>query len=149
MKKNSLPTMIATLGGLGFLTKAPGTAGSLVACIFYVIFPVPWWGILVAAAIGTWAADASAKEMGVEDPASIIIDEVVGMWLTLFMLPLSLAVPAFFLFRIIDIIKPFPVCTAEKLPGGWGIMADDMVGGVICNLLLWGINKIFLTGVGI
>ena len=141
--KMSLPTFLATLGGLGYLTKAPGTLGSLAACVFYLLLPLPWPVIVAVALLGVWAADANVKETGVDDPGSTIIDEVVGMWLSLYALPLSFAIPAFFLFRVLDIVKPFPICAAEKLPGGLGIMADDVVGGVMCNLILQSINWIF------
>ena len=65
------------------------------------------------------------------------------MWLTLFLLPKSFIIPGFFLFRLIDILKPFPVSSMEKLPGGWGIMADDVVGGIMGNILLQAYNCYF------
>ena len=139
----SLATLVATVGGLGFLTRAPGTLGSAVAVVFYLICPVPWWGILAAGALGAWAANLCARERGADDPGFIIVDEVVGMWASLYAIPLAFTLPAFFLFRIVDIVKPFPVSSAEKLPGGLGIMADDVVGGVICNVILQAINWIF------
>lgn len=133
MNRRALPVLAATLGGLGFLTKMPGTLGSAAACIFYVLFPVPWWGILALGAVGVWAAGACARAMGAEDPGAIVVDEAVGMWVSLYALPASFSLPAFFLFRVVDILKPFPVSTAERLPGGVGIMADDMVGGVMVD----------------
>ena len=62
------------------------------------------------------------------------------MWLTLYLLPKGFIIPGFFMFRLIDILKPWPVSAMEKLPGGWGIMADDIVGGVMSNLILQGLN---------
>ncbi|NLL37556.1 MAG: phosphatidylglycerophosphatase A [Fretibacterium sp.] len=139
-KKLSPAAWVATLCGLGFLTGAPGSLGSAVALVLYLFVPIPWPGIVAAAALGLWASQVSASELGAEDPAPIIIDEVVGMWVSLWALPVSFSLPAFFLFRILDILKPFPICTAEKLPGGLGIMADDVLGGVLCNLLLQSFN---------
>lgn len=140
LNRCSPSVLIATLGGLGFLTKMPGTLGSAAACLFYVFLPVPWWGVLALALPGTWAADVCARAMGVEDPGSIVVDEAVGMWVSLLALPASFSIPAFFLFRVVDIIKPFPVSAAERLPGGVGIMADDVLGGVMVNLFLQILN---------
>ncbi|MDO4785553.1 MAG: phosphatidylglycerophosphatase A [Fretibacterium sp.] len=147
LKRSSPSVVIATLGGLGFHTKMPGTLGSAAACLFYVFLPVPWWGVLALGLLGTWAADACARAMGLEDPGCIVVDEAVGMWVSLYALPLSFALPAFFLFRVVDIIKPFPVSAAERLRGGVGIMADDVVGGVMVNLFLQAING-YLWGEG-
>ncbi|MDR3265372.1 MAG: phosphatidylglycerophosphatase A [Synergistaceae bacterium] len=126
---------IATVCGAGYLTKMPGTVGSAVACVLYVFLPIRWWVVLAVALAGVWASDVHARATGVVDPSEVVIDEVVGMWLSLYALPPSSFIPAFFLFRVVDIVKPVPVCTAEKLPGGWGIMADDVLGGIITNLI--------------
>ena len=146
MKKNFMldpAALIATVGGVGYLTKMPGTLGSAVACGLYVFLPVHWAAILAVTVLGIWASDSYAKKTGVTDPGEVVIDEVVGMWLSLCAMPPTFIVPAFLLFRIVDIVKPIPVCTAEKLPGGWGIMADDVVGGLMTNLILQGIYWIF------
>ena len=82
--------------------------------------------------------------MGDRDPGPVIVDEVLGMWLSLYGLPLTFVLPGFFLFRVVDILKPFPVSAAERLPGGIGIMADDAVGGVMVNLSLQAVNAYFL-----
>ncbi len=137
-------TLIATVGGSGYLTKMPGTVGSAVACVLYVLFPVRWWIILAVMAAGIWAGDIYARRKGRTDPSEVVIDEVVGMWISIYGLPSSFVVPGFFMFRIVDVIKPVPVCTAEKLPGGWGIMADDVLGGIMTNLIFQGICWIFL-----
>ena len=139
-------TLIATAGRAGYLTKMPGTVGSAVACVLFVLLPIRWWVILAVMAAGIWAGDVYARRKGVTDPSEVVIDEVVGMWLSLYALPRPFIIPAFFLFRIVDIIKPVPVCTAEKLPGGWGIMADDVVGGILTNLIFQGIYWIFMDG---
>jgi phosphatidylglycerophosphatase A len=99
--------------------------------------------ILAVIVLGTWGADRYAKMKNVLDPGEVVIDEVAGMWLSLWGLPNAYIPGAFLLFRIVDILKPFPVCTMEKLPGGWGIMADDIVGGAMANLILQGFYWIF------
>jgi phosphatidylglycerophosphatase A len=134
---------IATVGGAGRLTKMPGTVGSAVACLPCAFGPVPWWAILAVTLLGTLCADVYAKAKKVPDPSEVVVDEVVGMWLSLVGLPRTFILPAFLLFRIIDITKPFPVSAMEKLPGGWGIMADDILGGLITNLILQVIYRCF------
>ena len=136
-------TWIATVGGAGYFTKMPGTVGSALACVPCAFGPVPWWAILTVTLLGTGCADVYAKVKKIPDPSEVVIDEVAGMWLSLVGLPRTFILPAFLLFRIIDITKPFPVSTMEKLPGGWGIMADDILGGLITNLILQAIYRYF------
>src|SRR5262249_9177012 len=99
--------------------------------------------------IGTWAADRAAKLFGTEDDGRITVDEVAGMLLSLVWLPALPVVMAsgFLLFRLFDIWKPWPASRAEHLPGGFGVMADDLVAGLFANLvgqLLW---RVVLPGV--
>ena len=139
-KSYPLSVWIATVGGLGFFSFMPGTLGSAAACLVSWFFPVPWWAILAVAAVGVWASGAAARFLGKEDPGCVIIDEVVGMWLSLLFLPRSFVLGGFLLFRALDILKPFPIYLFERLPGGWGIMADDVVGGLMANFLLQTLN---------
>ena len=143
LAKTDLAAWIATFFGIGRFTGMPGTLGSAVACALYIFLPIGWIALLAVTAAGTWAADVYSRHTGKQDPGEVVIDEVAGMWLSLMGLPLPFAIPAFLLFRIVDILKPIPVCTAEKLPGGWGIMADDIVGGAMTNLILQGILWFF------
>ena len=85
-----------------------------------------------------WASSHLARKMGVEDPGVVVVDEVVGQWVTLLFLPFTPAVAAcgFVLFRILDVFKPWPARQFESLPGGWGIMSDDLMAGIYGNLLL-------------
>lgn len=137
MKKYPVYVWIASLFGLGFLpSKMPGTVSSFAACVVSVFVDVPLWAIILVSLIGVWATDKSEKYFNMKDPSFLNIDEVPGMWITLFMLPKSFIIPGFFLFRLIDILKPWPVSAMEKLPGGWGIMADDIVGGIMANIML-------------
>jgi phosphatidylglycerophosphatase A len=147
MKGARWSAAVATVGGAGYLTKMPGTVGSAVAYAFYFFFPVPWWGILGVALLGIWCSDVYAKAKGVTDPGEVVIDEVVGMWISLKGLPLGFpTLSAFLLFRIVDIVKPGPIAKLEKLPGGWGIMADDVAGGILTNMLLRLIHWLFWGG---
>ena len=121
----TLPGLIATVGGLGkFVRKAPGTAGSAAACVLAVFLPEP----LRLAAIAALAA------VGVTLP------------LLLIMVSVNFLIPSFLLFRFFDILKPWPVNACEKAPGGLGVMLDDVTGGVLANLALWGLRKIFIEG---
>jgi phosphatidylglycerophosphatase A len=95
---------------------------------------------LALAGPGIWAADVTAKASGCKDPGLVVVDEVVGQWLTLAAAPTFQLIPvlcAFFLFRLLDIWKPFPVRQLEALQGGWGIMADDVMAGAYGALVLW------------
>ena len=143
---------IATLFGLGFhvwkkdgeMGSGAGTTGSIAACLVSAVVPVPWWGVVLTSLVGVWASGLAARDLGQTDPPCVIIDEVAGMWLSLLMLPRSFIIPGLFLFRVVDILKPFPVSAAERLPGGVGIMADDLVGGAMVNVFLQALNGYFL-----
>lgn len=129
--------LIATVGGAGTFSKMPGTIGTLVAfLILLVLGRVSPVLLLVTILIGTLAADKYAKTTKKEDPSEVVVDEVAGYWVSVYGFDASYALIAFFMFRIIDILKPFPVRNMEKLPGGVGIMADDICGGIIVNILL-------------
>lgn len=138
--------LIATLGGLVRFTAMPGTLGSVAAFIPALFFPIPLWLPPAAAVIGTWAAHRYARDTGKEDPGEVIVDEVVGLWTALALVPRALAFPALFLFRVVDILKPFPVNVSERLPGGVGIMADDIVGGLMTAGLLLGLRWLYVQG---
>ena len=138
-----LARLIATGFGSGYSPVAPGTAGSLVGLLLFwplARLDVLWLGIaiVVGFAIGVVAASATAREVGLEDPGIVVWDEVVGMWITLALVPLTplSAVLGFFLFRVMDVVKPPPARQFERLHGGLGIMADDVMAGIYANLLL-------------
>jgi phosphatidylglycerophosphatase A len=143
-----LAWVLATGGGSGKFPFAPGTAGSFVALIIYWFilpdssagaFPLAVYAVVSVLVFigGCWAAGVLEKSLG-RDHGSIVIDEFVGQWLALIALPKSipLAIAAFFLFRLFDILKPFPAGKMESIPGGLGVMADDLVAGAYSNLLL-------------
>ena len=123
--------------GSGLAAVAPGTAGSALGLLLfipalYAPFPVQVVIIVIGFVLGVWVCDRVAKHMEVKDPGGIVWDEFVGMWITLLWLPsLIWLLPAFLLFRLFDIWKPWPVRIAdEKLVGGLGIMLDDVFAGL-------------------
>ena len=139
--------MIATVGTLGRFSKMPGTLGSIAGtAIWLAAGGLPLWVIAAAAVAGCAAADRYEKAAGRTDPGEVVVDEVVGVWISSWGLELSYAIVALFLFRLVDITKPFPVKNFEKIPGGAGIMADDIAGGVIVNLLLRALTWFFFAG---
>lgn len=137
---------LATLGPVGRLRPAPGTWGSTAAVIIAAaLVQFGGWTLEVATLIicvlGVRAADIYDREMGSKDASDIVIDEVAGQWITLLVVPLDWRwwVAGFFVFRLFDILKPGPVRLAERLPGGYGVMADDIVAGTlaaVCVLIL-------------
>lgn len=135
---------IATVGYCGYFPFAPGTVGSAAGLGFYLLV---WWsgspivevaliGVLFAA--GVWAGTTAERYFGGVDPGPIVIDEVVGMLITLAFIPVGLsgALAGFFLFRVFDVIKPYPAGRLEELHGGLGVMADDAMAAVYANLVL-------------
>ena len=135
---------IAALGGLGFIPSGmPGTVSSAAACLVSVFVDVPLWAIVIVSLVGVYVTGKSEVYFNKKDPSFLNIDEVPGMWLTIYLLPKGFIIPGFFLFRLIDILKPFPVSKMESLPGGWGIMADDIVGGIMGNVILQVLNAYF------
>jgi CDP-diacylglycerol--glycerol-3-phosphate 3-phosphatidyltransferase len=126
----------------GYSPIAPGTAGTLVGVIIYAIpgfsEPIAFSStILLVFFLGVWASAQIEREQG-NDPQIVVIDEVVGMWISLFLLPRLIwtTALAFFLFRVFDTFKPFPARRIEKLEHGWGIMLDDVVAAVYTNILM-------------
>lgn len=141
MKRFAL--IVASAGYAGFAPIAPGTAGSVVGLALYVLLrwldsaAIEAGVIAVVFALGTWTATMVEAELG-KDPGVVVIDEVLGMLVTLAFLdvtPLG-AFVAFVLFRVYDVIKPFPAGRLESLPGGPGIMLDDFVAGLYGHLTM-------------
>lgn len=119
----------------------PGTWGSLLGLLLIWFFvPVNWWAVLIwlpILIIGAVVSTKAEKDLG-HDARPIVIDEIMGMGLALLLVPKRIVyyVIAFVLFRLFDIVKPFPARKAEKLPFGWGVMADDLVAGVYANVVM-------------
>jgi phosphatidylglycerophosphatase A len=134
---------IATAFGSGYSPLAPGTAGSAVGLLlFWPLAGLSWtWQLaacLAVLAVGTPAASRVATLVGRKDPGLVVVDEVAGQWITLVGMPFTapVVVAGFVLFRIMDVVKPWPARDLERLPGGWGIMADDVAAGIFAHLLL-------------
>ncbi len=156
-----LGVLVATVLGAGYIPLAPGTVGSAVSVAAFVFLrhfiPEPFWvfhfiavGLLTL--IGAWACSETETRLGRRDPRQAIMDEVVGQQVALMGLPLGPLSPrmlwasgwkyllaAFILFRIFDVAKPFPIRRSERLPGGWGMIADDLIAGALTFLaiLVW------------
>ena len=138
--------LLATWFGTGFLPVVPGTCASMAAlpCAALLV----WLGgptllLAVGAAlfvVGMWAADAYMAAVKVHDPAAIVIDEVVGQWVAVALLPLDPVVYAlgFVLFRVLDVVKPWPANFIDRaVTGGLGVMLDDVVAGAYAAGALW------------
>ena len=139
-----LAVFVATAGYTGYFPFAPGTVGSAVGLVVYGLV---WWTqsaavevALIAGlfAAGVWAGTTAERYFGGVDPGPIVLDEVVGMLITLAFIPVgwSGALAGFVLFRIFDVIKPWPAGRFEELHGGLGVMADDAMAAVYANLSL-------------
>lgn len=134
--------VLATGFGTGYAPIAPGTAGSIPGvALSWILWRAggPWAlaaGALVVAAAGLWAADRAARLFREEDPGRVVVDEIAGQMVALCFLPPTLPTLAasFFFFRLFDVIKPWPARRLEDLPGGSGIMADDLAAGLYANL---------------
>ena len=133
--------IVSTCLGLGFLTKMPGTLASFAAVAVAMLLSINAVLIILLAVLGGIASWSYSKRIGVKDPS-----EVVRMWISLYGFGSHFFLPALGLFRILDIIKPFPIKNAEKLPAGIGIMADDILAGLLTNIILRGLSWFFLSG---
>ena len=143
---------LATLGPVGRIRPAPGTWGSLAALLpaAGMAMAGDWLleiGVVVACIIGVKAADIYEAHSGKKDASEVVIDELAGQWIALLVIPFDWRwwLTAFLLFRLFDIAKPGPVKIAERLPGGIGVMADDVVAGVLVAALLV-VVQLLMTG---
>jgi phosphatidylglycerophosphatase A len=136
---------IATFGYIGYAPVAPGTFGSAAGLAVFVLLRaigVPWLepiAIVVLFAAGAWAGNVAERYFGGIDPGPVVIDEVMGMLLTLMLVPVSWAgaLLGFLVFRVLDIVKPWPARQMENLHGGVGVMADDAMAAVYGNIIMW------------
>ncbi len=135
---------IATGVYVGYLPPAPGTLGSLLGLL--LLWPLKPGTVQVLVTlfligVGIVVADQAARVIGGQDPPAIVIDEIAGIAVATLLLPPQVQerVVAFVIFRLFDVIKPFPARQAERLPGGFGIVGDDLIAGMYTNLLvrLW------------
>ncbi len=133
----------------GYFPIAPGTAGTLVAMAIYLleyaVFGQYSWVVNLCLTVimlvpAIWLGDAGEEFYGRKDPQQVVLDEVMGYWISVLFWPFSwkIAVAAFFLFRILDMIKPPPIRSFEEKKGGFGIMIDDYLAGVYTNIIISG-----------
>lgn len=153
----ALAVLLATGIYVGYIPFAPGTAGSLLGLIMVTAArSVGVWGLeigcLVASVfIGVWSAGVAERHFQRKDPGPIVIDEVVGMGITLLGIPVSWPgmVVGFLAFRFFDVVKPFPARWAERLPGGWGVVTDDVVaalyGNIVVRVFGWALPTLMLS----
>jgi len=140
--KNFLIKSFATVFGGGFLPVAPGTWATAVGVgIAYCLgnnLPVYTIVVLVLLALGVITTGIVEKQLNQKDPGFLVIDEVVGVMIALWHLPLvwPVMICGFFLFRAFDMFKIYPINKLEALPGGWGIMLDDCMAGAYTNIIL-------------
>ena len=135
---------VATFLGVGHFPFASGTVATAAAIPLYLALHAAGGKLLVAGAAvavtfaGVAAAGALERQLGYHDPSEVVVDEVAGTLITVLWLDPSIAAVAggFFLFRAFDVLKPWPASRAERLPGGWGIMADDVICGLLANVIL-------------
>lgn len=138
-----LGLLVATCARVGHVPVAPGTAGSAVGVLLYLALraagPVAELGAIALVAVaGVWAAHIAEHVFERTDPGPVVIDEVLGVLITLCWLPVTawgIAV-GFVVFRLMDVVKPWPAARFESLPGGYGVMADDAMAGVYGHLVL-------------
>jgi phosphatidylglycerophosphatase A len=151
--------LLAFAGGAGLAPMAPGTVGTLVGVVLYLVLsmlPVALYVLIVAGlfAAGVWAVGAVADELGADDPSAIVWDEVVGFLVAMIAAPAGLMwiIAGFALFRVFDIYKPWPIADLQdRFKGGVGIMLDDLMAGVYTWLVLhvmWMMVEASLRGAG-
>jgi phosphatidylglycerophosphatase A len=154
-RKYTIDYFFATFFYTGYIPSAPGTWGTLAGLLFWLLISVNsnFNQILLIVATfiaGILVAGSIERKQTGKDPGFIVIDEVVGIWITLFFIPAALQreplqlILAFILFRFFDITKIFPVKNCEKLKGGLGIMADDVMAGLMAGLILYLLNHFVL-----
>ena len=152
--KNRITVLLATMFYAGKFPWMPGTAGTFVAALIIIAEFLIWGGsartinvclFFICVVPSIIISGRAEKIFRKKDAQEIVIDEVMGMWLAVLghTLSIPLIVIAFILFRVFDIVKPFPASTAQRLRGGLGVVTDDLVAGVYVNLSLWIIIFIF------
>jgi phosphatidylglycerophosphatase A len=139
-----LAVFVCSFGYIGFFPVAPGTVGSAAGVVVYLAaqrIAVPYLELMLIVAFavaGIVLTRPCEEDLKCVDPGPIVIDEVMGMLMTLFMIPVGWGgiLLGFLLFRALDVVKPFPARQLERLHGGFGVMADDAMAAVYANVLL-------------
>jgi phosphatidylglycerophosphatase A len=134
----------ATFFGVGYFPVAPGTLTSAIIVLLYKFFlyrlswPIYLFLFFALFALGTFVSDVTSRTLKKEDPRTVVIDEATGQFIALFLLSpqWTLCAANFFLFRLFDIVKPFPIKRVETFPRGFGIMLDDIVAAIFSGILV-------------
>jgi phosphatidylglycerophosphatase A len=150
MSVRRLGVFIATCAHVGYAPFAPGTWGSALGLLVYygvrrqASVPIELGTIAIIVIVGLWAATEAEHHFGGIDPGPVVIDEVIGMLITLALHPVNVwgAVVGFLIFRVLDVVKPWPARRLELLPGGFGVVLDDAMAGVYGNLMVWGLIRL-------
>jgi len=150
MPRKQLVLALATCGGVGYLPGMPGTWGSLAAVpVWWLFSQLGFWGYSLAGlgllALSIPVTGQAQEYLGPDHPA-IVLDEMVGLLIALAGVPLGWPwlIIGFALFRLLDILKPFPIKYGERLPGGWGVVMDDVAAGLLARaaleivMVIWG-----------
>ncbi len=141
--------LIASVLGIGYVDKGGGTLAALFCCILCFILPngnfnyyINVMATVITLVLGVWSGNVMDDVWG-KDSKKVVIDEVAGMLVTLLFIPpeIKYLVTGLLLFRFFDIAKPLFIRRLEKLPGGWGVMADDVLAGIYAHILLWLVVK--------
>jgi len=133
---------LASVFGVGYVPFAPGTFGSAAGLLLWWLLPASPFAQAVAIVgtfvVGSWSGTVAERYFGKTDPRHVVIDEVMGMLITLFLVPVGWrgAIGGFLLFRLFDVVKPWPSNRLEQLHGGVGVMADDGMAAIYANLAL-------------
>lgn len=136
--------LLASVLGIGYIQKGAGTVVALLCCVFWYLFlpkqvslPVTLSGIVILFFVGVWSSGIVESDWG-KDAHKVVIDELLGMSVSLFLVPIEwqYIILAFVFFRFFDIVKPLYIRKAERLPSGWGVMMDDLLAGIISNVLV-------------
>lgn len=141
-KKKSLALFLASCCYIGYTPLAPGTTGALFGVAIFLLIRINLIAYILATicliSLGFLVSGKAEESLGQKDPKPVVIDDMTGVFVAFFLIPFKTQylVFAFLLYRLIDIIKPYPIGKTEKLPGSLGIMLDDLLGALYANLLM-------------
>lgn len=135
---SKISLLCSTIGPIGYF-PASGTFGSIIGFLFFIIFKPNLFLVFILLIVSFFLINSALRHFNKKDPSAIILDEFIGIIVALVFLPyfsFKLAIGLFFLFRFFDIAKPFPIYLFERLPGAFGVLADDCVAGLVSVFLI-------------
>lgn len=134
----TLIKILATGLGSGYIPRFPGTAGSICAAVISWLYPPGFWSIILLCLAGVHICGQGEKILGRHDSPHIVFDEFCGLFIAVWRLDsVGLYIIGLILFRFFDIVKPYPINKLQELPGGWGVMADDIAAGLAARAILF------------